>query len=1011
MYKLSQIVFVFIAFSLLLAAQSPHGEGFNVDCSSCHVSATWKELKSDLSFNHNDTKFPLIGQHRSVNCVQCHSSLVFTDASEDCMNCHKDIHAGTAGVDCKNCHTPSSWLVQDIQQVHRMSRFPLLGSHQTAACANCHSGFASLHFEVNGVDCFACHAKDYNSTTNPNHRQSGISTDCQQCHSIEARDWKANNFSHEFFPLQGGHNLANCFSCHTNNQFTGLNSNCVSCHLNNYNSTTNPDHAAASFGTECNVCHSINSWSPAAFDHNQTQFPLTGRHTTVDCASCHTSGYTNTPSDCNACHNDNYNATTNPNHLSAGFPVTCNDCHTTQAWQPAQFDHDNRFFPIYSGRHRNEWNACADCHTTPGNYAVFSCITCHEHNRNDMDSEHQGVSGYIYSSEACLGCHPDGREDGAFNHGISNFPLTGAHTSTDCADCHVSGFTQAPSVSCSSCHAAVVNQVTNPNHQAAGFTGECTECHTTDIWKPANFDHTATGFALTGAHLNKDCNSCHASGYASLQQTCITCHQSDFNASVNPNHQSAGFNQQCENCHTSSVWKPANYDHTTTGFALTGAHANKDCNSCHSTGYATTSSNCVNCHEQEYTATTNPNHAAASFPQQCETCHTSAAWTPATFEHDAQYFPIYSGKHRNEWNACSDCHTNGSNLAVFSCITCHEHNQNSMNQEHQGVSGYIYASAECFACHPDGSGEGAFNHSLSAFPLSGAHSTVQCSSCHTSGYANTSSVCYDCHTNAYNSAQNPNHQNAGIPQTCATCHTAAAWIPSSFDHGTTTFSLTGAHTSAQCMNCHEGNLTSAAAECSSCHQQNYNQATNPNHQTLQLSSECSSCHTTNAGWQPATFSVHNSFYVLAGRHAQIQNNCADCHNGNYTNTPNTCYGCHQTDFNTANPPNHLAAGFPHECETCHGQSAWTPSSFNHDSQYFPVYSGKHRNEWNTCSQCHPNASNFAVFTCISCHEHNQTSMNQEHQGVANYQYNSNACLNCHPDGDDLLVPHKKKTDL
>ena len=41
--------------------------------------------------------------------------------------------------------------------------------------------------------------------------------------------------------------------------------------------------------------------------------------------------------------------------------------------------------------------------------------------------------------------------------------------------------------------------------------------------------------------------------------------------------------------------------------------------------------------------------------------------------HDA-YFPIYSGKHKGEWNDCVDCHIQSSNYKIFSCINCHEHN-------------------------------------------------------------------------------------------------------------------------------------------------------------------------------------------------------------------------------------------------------------------------------------------------------------------------------------------------
>ena len=140
--------------------------------------------------------------------------------------------------------------------------------------------------------------------------------------------------------------------------------------------------------------------------------------------------------------------------------------------------------------------------------------------------------------------------------------------------------------------------------------------------------------------------------------------------------------------------------------------------------------------------------------------------------------------------------------------------------------------------------------------------------------------------------------------------------------------------------------------------------------------------------------------MLAGAHASIANNCAECHNGDYNQTPNTCYGCHADDYNQTTNPNHVSAQFDTECQTCHTELAWTPSTFDHDNQYFPIYSGKHSGEWNTCNECHTVPSNYAVFSCIDCHEHNQNDMDDEHQGISGYAYNSEACLSCHPDGDD-----------
>jgi hypothetical protein len=69
------------------------------------------------------------------------------------------------------------------------------------------------------------------------------------------------------------------------------------------------------------------------------------------------------------------------------------------------------YFPIYSGKHKNEWDQCNECHTNPSNYAVFTCIECHEHNnQNDVDNDHNGVNDYVYESSACLSCHPDGND-------------------------------------------------------------------------------------------------------------------------------------------------------------------------------------------------------------------------------------------------------------------------------------------------------------------------------------------------------------------------------------------------------------------------------------------------------------------------------------------------------------------------------------------------------------------------------------------------------------------------
>jgi hypothetical protein len=1077
MFRLSFIII--IVFSVLISAQSPHGKKFKLDCESCHTTDSWVVNPGEAKFEHNKTSFPLFGQHKSVGCRACHSSLEFSETKSQCFNCHVDMHSNTVGNDCVRCHEPTSWLVRNINVLHQAGRFPLVGKHLNARCEQCHLQYTELKFPPLGIRCFDCHSSDYYSAKSPDHAAGNFSTECQDCHNLNDAQWNMTNFAHSFFPLVGGHNLQTCFSCHKNKNFTGLSKECVTCHQSNYNSAKNPDHISAGFPTKCESCHNINSWQPANFDHNTTKFPLsgkhtnvqcsvchqngyanistdcyschksnydnstnpnhvaggfpttcntchntngwtpatfdhsltkfplTGTHTTVQCSSCHQNGYTNTSSDCYSCHKSNYDNSTNPNHIAAAFPTDCQTCHTTTGWKPATFDHDGKYFPIYSGSHNGKWSNCSDCHTNSSNYAVFSCITCHDHNQTDTDSKHQGVQGYTYSSSACYSCHPRGSSDGSFNHATSVFPLSGAHTTVSCSNCHTNGYAGTPTT-CVSCHQTNYNSTSNPNHTTLALSTDCSTCHTTNTgWKPAQFPIHSNYFTFTGAHstIAGDCASCHNGNYTNTAKTCVGCHQTNYNGTTNPSHTTLGLSTDCSTCHTTNTgWKPAQFPIHSNYFALTGAHAtiSSNCATCHNGNYTNTAKTCVGCHQANYNSTTDPNHIAAAFPTDCQTCHTTTAWKPATFDHDGKYFPIYSGSHNGRWSNCSDCHTNNSNYAVFSCITCHEHNQSETDSKHQGVQGYSYTSSACYSCHPRGNSDGSFNHATSVFPLSGAHATVNCSNCHTNGYAGTPTTCVSCHQANYNGTTNPGHTTLGLSTDCSTCHTTkTGWKPAQFSIHNNYFSLTGAHStmSGDCASCHNGNYTNTAKTCVGCHQANYNGTTNPNHTTLGLSTDCASCHTTNTGWKPAQFPLHSNYFALTGAHAAISSNCATCHNGNYINTSKTCVGCHQSNYNGTTNPSHAAAGFPTDCQSCHTTTGWKPATLDHDGKYFPIYSGSHNGKWSNCSDCHTNNSNYAVFSCTSCHDHNQTDTDSKHTGIQGYSYSSNACYSCHPKGN------------
>jgi hypothetical protein len=475
------IVPIILLFFPSRQTDSPHGADFKISCSNCHSSKGWQFDKSVYSFDHSTTKLPLAGQHKEVSCRQCHPTLVFSEAKTECITCHKDVHQGTTGADCSRCHTTSSWLVNNISEIHRTSRFPLVGAHRTADCLQCHKSESLARYDVPGINCIDCHRETYLATTDPNHLEAGLSVECMNCHPSNSFQWGGAGFNHNFFPLVQGHASPKCSDCHTTGLYKDAKPDCFSCHEKEYMGALNPDHNASGFTKTCTECHSLNpGWKPANFDHNF--FSLTLGHANAKCTDCHIGGvYKSTPVACNSCHQKDYVATTNPDHNASGFSVTCTDCHTTNpgwkpttfnhtrfpltlghavptcadchkgnystisadcyschqadysktinpnhqtlifsttctlchstnpGWKPATFTQHDAQFPIYSGRHQGQWTTCVDCHTNSSNYGVFTCITCHAHNKPDMDNKHIGeVSGYSYNSSECFRCHPRG---------------------------------------------------------------------------------------------------------------------------------------------------------------------------------------------------------------------------------------------------------------------------------------------------------------------------------------------------------------------------------------------------------------------------------------------------------------------------------------------------------------------------------------------------------------------------------------------------------------------------
>jgi hypothetical protein len=391
----------------------PHGS-FRDDCTLCHGPDAWTPAEAGDRFDHAALGFPLEGAHRDAPCLLCHLTLEFSETTgSTCADCHRDPHLGELGADCSRCHDTRTFRdpVRERRE-HRMTRFPLTGVHATLDCDDCHSagGSGFDRFVNTPVDCWSCHEGDFRSTTSPDHVAAGFPTDCTGCHTEFG--WGGEGFDHSVtgFPLTGAHRALECSRCHPGNVFEGASADCWSCHDDDWRETTDPPHEAAGFPIDCSVCHGTASWEGAYFDHDATAFPLTGAHVPLACADCHGDGvYAGRDPSCVACHRDDYDGTSDPSHLAAGFGTDCAACHTTIGWDGAEFDHD-LFFPIDSGAHRGEWNACSDCHVNPTSYSVFSCLGCHPHSdRAKTDSDHSDEGGYSYESSACYSCHPDGR--------------------------------------------------------------------------------------------------------------------------------------------------------------------------------------------------------------------------------------------------------------------------------------------------------------------------------------------------------------------------------------------------------------------------------------------------------------------------------------------------------------------------------------------------------------------------------------------------------------------------
>jgi len=841
---------------------------FPQTCDQCHSTSNW----TDATFNHDTTGFPLTGLHTVPprTCTDCHVNNNYTLNTTTCVSCHLQDFQGATNPNhkslnfsttCDTCHTTAGWSPATFD--HTSVNFPLTGAHTVPprACTDCHT---NNNYNLTTNTCVSCHLKDFQGTTNPNHVSQGFAQTCDICHNTAA--WQPATFDHSKsgFPLTGSHMVPprQCTDCHVNNNYNITVTTCVSCHQTDYNNATTPvPHSG--FPTTCEQCHDTANWSDGKFDHSTTGFALTGLHTVPPraCTDCHVNNnYSLNSTACVTCHLKDYQGTTNPNHVTANFPQTCDQCHDTSNWMNATFNHSSTGFPL-TGLHTVPPRQCTDCHVN-NNYSLntTACVSCHL-------KDYQGTTNPNHVSanfpQTCDQCHSTSTWlNSTFNHASTGFALTGLHTVPPraCTDCHVNNNYSLNSTACVSCHLTDYQGTTNPNHVTANFPQTCNQCHDTSSWLNASFNHNSTGFPLTGLHTvpPRACTDCHVNNNYSLNTAaCVSCHLKDYQGTTNPNHVSSNFPQTCDQCHDTSSWLNATFNHSTTGFPLTGNHTvpPRACTDCHvNNNYNLTSTACVSCHQTDYNNATSPvNHVAAAFPTTCETCHDTVQWTNGKFDHSTTGFAL-TNSHTVPPRTCSDCHVNNNySLNSTLCYSCHQ-------KDYTGTTNPAHASAgfptTCEVCHDTLNWtDSTFDHSKTAFPLTGSHTVPPraCTDCHVNGnYTTLPTTCVGCHQTDYNNTTNPGHkaQPQFFPTTCQSCHNTTAWTGATFNHTQyTRFPVNHGNAGGVCSTCHTNSNDYSVFQCTGCH--GGNNAANFHHPNVNgyvyNSINCYQCHSSGNG--------------------------------------------------------------------------------------------------------------------------------------------------------------------
>ena len=553
----------------LMEMRNPNGK----ECVRCHLDhngenfslVRWEPSKE--KFDHKLTGYRLEGKHAGVACEKCHTpehmlpnlrALIkykdpaksFFGQSPACTPCHVDPHKGSLGSECTKCHNVETWKMgKESQFDHSKTRYPLTGLHSKVACDKCHKpdtpGGPVRYKDMKFANCIDCHVDPH---------RGEFKKPCEACHTTNG--WKIMLPTYDFdhsktkYPLLGKHAQVACKACHLNDDFKKQIpfEACKDCHT--------PDPHKGQFDNRprkgaCEECHNVDDWKPSTFgvkEHDNSRYPLKGKHIKVECAKCHIPAGKDTIYNvkfefCMDCHKDAHD------NQFAGAPYKnrCEDCHTVMDWHRSTYTvakHRSSKFPL-TGAHSAV--ACADCHKLgaagrtdkilPFKFEDQTCTGCHKDPHKGEFNDRMAKKRANGTPLGCEACHSvkSWADINGFDHSKTKFPLLGAHRTVSCGQCHKATsdpdkrFKGTP-MECEPCH----KDAHDGQFIAKDGTTRCADCHTAQRWAPSTFDHDKTHLPLTGGHAAVACTKCHTQTkqiaekqiviYKNCPTKCIDCH-------------------------------------------------------------------------------------------------------------------------------------------------------------------------------------------------------------------------------------------------------------------------------------------------------------------------------------------------------------------------------------------------------------------------------------------------------------------------------------------------------